>query len=148
MSNYVTGVISLLLIYDLQSEDWLNTHYMLKSILKVRKPPKMSNEMKCTNEKMTWHTQDTNLSWYMAKANVDHTISGQRTVISTLDHSATTPRDDMYTVQLLMSLSPWHLLPMANWTDIHRFRVHGYGHSKCWPCTIMYLALHVTKLYS
>ncbi len=28
----------------------------------------------------------------MPKANVDHTISGQGTVISTLDHSATTPK--------------------------------------------------------
>ncbi len=48
------------------------------------------NEMKCTNEKMTCNTQDTNLSWYVPKANVDHTIRGQGTSI--LDHSATTPR--------------------------------------------------------
>ncbi len=33
-----------------------------------------------------------NLSSYVPKANVDHTISGQGTGISTLDHSATTPR--------------------------------------------------------
>ncbi len=33
-----------------------------------------------------------NLSWYVPKANVDHTICGQGTAISTLDHSATTPR--------------------------------------------------------
>ncbi len=52
----------------------------------------MSNEMKCTNEKMTWNTHDMNLSWYMSKANVDHTISGKGTAISTLDHMATTPR--------------------------------------------------------
>ncbi len=45
---------------------------------------------KCTNEKMTWNTQDANLSSYVA--NVDHTISGQGTGISTLDQSATTPR--------------------------------------------------------
>ncbi len=32
------------------------------------------------------------MSSYMPKANVDHTISGQGTGISTLDHSATTPR--------------------------------------------------------
>ncbi len=31
-----------------------------------------------------------NLSWYVPKANVDHTISGQWTAISTLDHQATT----------------------------------------------------------
>ncbi len=31
------------------------------------------------------------LSSYELKANVDHTISGQGTGISTLDHSATTP---------------------------------------------------------
>ncbi len=47
--------------------------------------------MKCTNEKMTWNTQDKNLSWYVPKANVDHTISNQWIAISTLDHSATTP---------------------------------------------------------
>ncbi len=52
--------------------------------------------MKCTNEKMTWNTQDTNLSWYVPKANVDHTISGQGTAISTLDHSATIPRAKGY----------------------------------------------------
>ncbi len=41
---------------------------------------------------MTWNTQDINLSWYVPKANVDHTISGQGTAFSTLDHLATTPR--------------------------------------------------------
>ncbi len=41
---------------------------------------------------MTWNTQDTNLSWYVPKANVDHTRSGQGTAVNTLDHSATTPR--------------------------------------------------------
>ncbi len=65
-----------LLIYDLQSEDWINTYYMLKGFLKARRPSKVSNEMKCTNEKMRWNTQDTNLSSYVPKANVDHTISG------------------------------------------------------------------------
>ncbi len=48
--------------------------------------------MKCTNEKMTSNTQDTNLSWYVPKANVDHTINSQGTTVSTLDHSATKPR--------------------------------------------------------
>ncbi len=62
-----------------------------KGFLKAPRPPKVSNEMKFTNEKMTWNTQDTNLSSYVLKANVDHTISGQETGISTLDHSATTP---------------------------------------------------------
>ncbi len=33
-----------------------------------------------------------NLSSYVPKANVDYTISGHGTGISTLDHSATTPR--------------------------------------------------------
>ncbi len=42
--------------------------------------------------KMTWNTQDTNLSSYVPKANVDHNISGQGTGIINLDHSATTPR--------------------------------------------------------
>ncbi len=40
---------------------------------------------------MTWNTQDTNLSWYVAKANMDYTISGQGTATSILDHLATTP---------------------------------------------------------
>ncbi len=31
-------------------------------------------QMKCANEKMTWNIQDTNLSWYVPKAGVDHTI--------------------------------------------------------------------------
>ncbi len=48
------------------------------------------NEMKCTNEKRTRNTQDTNLSWYVPNANVDHTVRGQGT--NTLDHSTTTPR--------------------------------------------------------
>ncbi len=65
---------------------------MLKSFLKAHRPPKVLNEMKCTNEKMTWNTQDTNRSSYVPKANVDHTISGQGTGITTLDYSATTPR--------------------------------------------------------
>ncbi len=100
-----------LLIYNLQSEDWINTYYMLnmlKGFLNARRPPKVSNEMKCTdekmtwntqdmnlssyvpraNEKMTWNTQDINLSSYVPKANVDHTISGQ----GTLDHLATITR--------------------------------------------------------
>ncbi len=67
-----------------------------KGFLKSNSPPKMSNEMKCTKEKMTWNIQDTNLSSYVPKANVDHTISGQGTVISTLDHLATTPRAKRY----------------------------------------------------
>ncbi len=33
-----------------------------------------------------------NLSWYVPKDNVDYTISGQGTGISTLDHLATIPR--------------------------------------------------------
>ncbi len=48
------------------------------------------NEM-YKNEKMTWNAQDTNLSSYVPKANVDHTISGQGTTTSTLNYSATRP---------------------------------------------------------
>ncbi len=33
-----------------------------------------------------------NLSWYVPKANVVYAIIGQGTAVSTLDHSATTPR--------------------------------------------------------
>ncbi len=65
---------------------------MLKGFLKAYRPLKVSNEMKCINEKMTSNTQDMNVSWYVPKANVDHTISGQGTGNSTLDHSATIPR--------------------------------------------------------
>ncbi len=64
---------------------------MRKGFLKARRAPKVSNEIKCTNEKMTWNTQDKNLSSYVPNANVDHTISGQGTGISTLDRSSTTP---------------------------------------------------------
>ncbi len=63
---------SLLLI----SEDWINIYYMLKGFLKAQRPAKVSNEMKCINEKMTWNTQDANHSWYVPNANVAHTISG------------------------------------------------------------------------
>ncbi len=68
--------MSVLLIYDLQSKDWINAYYMLKGILKTRRRTKVSNEMKCANEKMTWNTQDTNLRSYVRNANVDHTKSG------------------------------------------------------------------------
>ncbi len=87
--TYLYFIITLL-IYDMQSEVWINTYYMLKGFLKARRPPKVSNEMKCTNEKMICNTEDTNLSLYVPKTNVDHTIRSQ--VYSTLDHSATTPR--------------------------------------------------------
>ncbi len=69
--------LSLLLIYDLQSEDWINTYYMLEGFLKACMPPKVSNEMKCTNKKKTCNTPDMNLSGYVPKANVDHAISSQ-----------------------------------------------------------------------
>ncbi len=91
LTRYYLKISSLLLIYDLQSEDWINTYYMLKGFLKARRSPKVSNEMKYRNEKMIWNTQDMNLSWYVPKANVDHTISEQGTAISTLDHSTTIP---------------------------------------------------------
>ncbi len=45
---------------------------------------------------MTWNIQDTNLSWYVPKANVDHTKNDQGTAVSTLDHSATTPSVHLY----------------------------------------------------
>ncbi len=68
MSKFVSAFINTfhpikisLLIYDLQPEDWINTYYMLKGFLKAHRPPKVSNGMKCTNERMTWNTQDTKL---------------------------------------------------------------------------------------
>ncbi len=42
--------------------------------------PKVSNEMKSTNDKMTWNTQNMNLSSYVPKTNVYHTISVQRMI--------------------------------------------------------------------
>ncbi len=45
-----------------------------------------------------------NLSSYVPKANVDHTISGQGTGISTLDHSATTPRAKLIQLDILSTL--------------------------------------------
>ncbi len=47
---------------------------MLKGFLKERRPPKVSNEMKYTNEKMACNIQDTNPRWYVQKTNVDQTI--------------------------------------------------------------------------
>ncbi len=76
----------LLLIYDLQSKDWINTYYMLEDFLKAHRPPKVSSEMKCINKNMTWNTQDTNLNWYVPKANVVHTISGCYQHLRPLSH--------------------------------------------------------------
>ncbi len=45
-----------ILIYDLLSEDWINTYYMMTGFLKAHRPPKVSNEMKYTNEKMIWNS--------------------------------------------------------------------------------------------
>ncbi len=42
-----------LLIYDVQSENRINTYYIQKGFLEANRPPKVSNEMKCTIEKMT-----------------------------------------------------------------------------------------------
>ncbi len=72
------------------------TYYVLKGFLKASSPPKVSNEMKCTNKKMAWNTQDTNLGWYVPKANVDHTISGYETAVSTFDHPATSASNMTY----------------------------------------------------
>ncbi len=40
-----------LLIYDLQCKDGINIYYMLKGFLRTCRPPNVSHEMKCTNEK-------------------------------------------------------------------------------------------------
>ncbi len=50
---------------------------MLKGLLKADRQPKVSPEMKSTNEKLTWNAQDSNLSSYVPKAKVDNTTSGQ-----------------------------------------------------------------------
>ncbi len=62
-----------------------------EGLLKACRPHKVLNEMKCTNETMTWKSHDKNLSWYVPKTNGNHTIRGQGTVINTSDHSDTTP---------------------------------------------------------
>ncbi len=58
--------------------------------------PRMATQSVKWNEMYKWKDdmkhQGMNLSWYVPKDNVDHTISGQGTAVSTLDHSATTPR--------------------------------------------------------
>ncbi len=46
---------------------------MLIGFLKERMPHKVLNEMKCTSEKMIWNQQDTTMSSYVPKANVDQT---------------------------------------------------------------------------
>ncbi len=69
------------------------------------KATKVSNEMKCRNKRMTWNTQYTNLSWYMPKVNVDHTINGHGTAISTLAHTSV-GYNNYYA--LLKSVSLWN----------------------------------------
>ncbi len=45
ISSFLFIINISLLIYYLQSEDWINTYYMLKGFPKARRPPKVSNEM-------------------------------------------------------------------------------------------------------
>ncbi len=68
------------------------------------------NEMKHTNEKMTWNDQDTNLSSYVPKglkANVAHTMRGSGISPSTLDHLAITL---LQWESVLAILVPQHLI--------------------------------------
>ncbi len=83
---------------------------MLKCFLKAPRPPKVSNEMICTIEKITCNAQDTNLSRYLLKTNVDHNLSGKGTATSSLDHSALTPRANP-----MWHAHPWY---SANYLDI------------------------------
>ncbi len=96
----------------------------------------------CTNEKMTWNTQDTNLSWYVPKADVDHAISGPGTAISTLDHSATTPRAIFYTNHYWEFL--WHLFNTYMWLN------RGYSgridRSVCNVGLLTFQRLHIKQL--
>ncbi len=73
-ARFIIKKNNILLIYDLQSENWINT-FTLKCFLKARRPPKVSNEMKCTNEKMTYpgyepefldHSATTSSAWYIS----------------------------------------------------------------------------------
>ncbi len=60
---------------------------------------------------MTWNTctQDMNLSWYVPKTNVDHTISGQGTATSTLHHLVTTPRVELADIYQQLLLACLHM---------------------------------------
>ncbi len=80
-----------LLIYDLESESGINTYYMLDGFLKANRPPKISNEMKCTKNDMKYPGYEIEL---VCAKGMDHTKSGQGPAISTLDHSATTPKEE------------------------------------------------------
>ncbi len=118
-------------------EDCINKCYMLEGFLMSCRLPKMSNEMKCTNEKMTWNTQDMNLSWYITKTNVDYTISGQWMVISTLDHLATTPRVFMKDGWFSWML-PYKLCICGHCT----LRIHFIGYHDC-ASIIFYLIMNL-----
>ncbi len=72
-----------LLIYDLQSKDWINTYYMLKGT--------QATQSVNWNEMYKWK-DDMKYPGYEPEQLCAHTISGQGTGISTIDHSATTPR--------------------------------------------------------
>ncbi len=54
--------------YNLKIEQIHNI--IFKGFQKACKAPKLSNEIKYTNEKMTWNAQDTKLSRYVSKADV------------------------------------------------------------------------------
>ncbi len=57
MFLYLPGALLLsLLIYDLESEDWINLYILYgKGSLNACK---VLNEIKCTNDGMTWNTQN------------------------------------------------------------------------------------------
>ncbi len=64
--------------------------------------------MKCTNEKMTWTTQDANLSSYVPKANVDHTIKWPRNCylhLSLLDHHNKGSHNNIKYIQGILQFS-------------------------------------------
>ncbi len=99
-------ILSLIILFAI----WRLNKYILygKGFLKAHKPPKSVK----WNEMYKWKDDMKHPGYeYVPNANVDHTISGQGSAVSTLDHLATTPRAFL---EIAMSIHSclhqnWHL---------------------------------------
>ncbi len=118
---------------------------MLKGFLKARRLPKVSNEMKCTDEKMAWNCQDKNCSSSVPMANVDHTISGYRTGTSTVDHLATTPRANV-SFSFICRLHSYNFLIFQFFLNLFIFHCFSDCRHLCFGITYT-AALHVWTMY-
>ncbi len=122
----MTTALYIFILYYIFINIWFAIRRLNKYILYAKGLSKgtQASQMKwkCTNEKMAWNTQDTNLSSYVPNANVDHTKSCQGTGISTLDHSATTPRavyhtnEDLCMICHMISCKYIHILRLQTYT--------------------------------